>query len=280
MDMTAITTKGTTHHTGAAAGKLQAEADLGELKKQIDQLRRDLYAGNSTENTKREIRQSDLARICNPSKDTSAAGEKKTSISGVKTAAVAVAGFAAGYMTGEIHKNIELAEREKASSKGKTPITAELPTTVVRNDIVHKSRDRFERDNILIEEYKICNPRYNMIDTNKNGEADRYQKRSFGGRVEPPIIDDEPRLDIPVEKLKEFHDRNSERVSYAGYITADDIGEIGTHREKHDNGVITSFDSKTLSEVIKELHPREKNVNWAISDTGSSIIVYSSILRA
>lgn len=271
-------------------------AEICEIKSQIEQLRQDVYDEKPQTDIK-EIKKNDILSF-----NTSENPAREDKVNGINTIGAALAGFTAGYVAGEIHKNIELSIKESALPE-ENQISKDLPDKVAVKNMIHKSAEQFFMDNIILKEYNMQKVRHHkflfleeyspgesnmegtspregyMIDINGNGLADWHEERSGFLSKSSPIIDDEPRLDVPIEKLNDFLNRNKDSVSYDGLLTSDDIGEIATHREKYDKGIITSFDRKTLTEVVNEQHPREKDVRWAFSNKSSNIVVYTPVNR-
>lgn len=253
--------------------KKEIESEIADLKQQIKDLSRDIYGKNSSAETKPEITQKELASLCQGTEKT--AVEKKGISSGVKMAAAAVAGLATGYVAGEIHKNMEAAKNVTPTDES-NPKKGKAQRAIPKKDIIHKSFEQFEIDNNILQMYHVSHTEYGMIDVNKNYCYDKHPEGHglFSFNRSTATVDDEPRLDIPLNKLQDFYRNNRDRVAYAGYITKDDIGEIGTHREKVQNGVTTLFDRKTLTEVLRELHPGEKEINWAFHCVGGKLFAF------
>lgn len=255
-----------------------AVAESADQKNQPLQLSQDIYSSSPSAEKPAEITQKDLANLRSRTEKTDEAKAGKGLSIGAKSVAAAVAGFAAGYVAGEIHKNMEAAVAEETPLKEQSAaIPDSTPRALAKKDIVHKSYEQFEIDNEILGSYFISHLEYGMIDLNKNGWFDKHPEGHgfFSCNRVCATVDDEPRFDIPLKRLQDFYDRNRDSVAYAGYITCDDIGELGTHKEKHDNGEITLFGRKTLSEVVRDIHPDEKDVKWALQSIGGKLFVYT-----
>jgi len=113
-----------------------------------------------------------------------------------------------------------------------------------------------------------------VIDLNKNGKADTTYQKTGWTTFRKTI--QEPNLKQDYAKLEEYAKRNSAEV-----VTQGDVSDLLIENTVLDDGTtvftqptLSSQNTRSISTLVQELEPFEKDAKWAIDMTTQEFLIY------